>query len=405
MDEIKMFAEHPPPDPAYPQGAKSAARGRLLEEAAGNRRRFAFPRAGWQAVAAFGVTVALVGGVTVGLSLNTPAPTRGSTGGGDAMAGAVVATPYTGQTGQELEPKPGQYVVVESETMFVMESKDADRQKQPDSYLYRTKRRTWQSYDGSAPGLLRVSDLPPQQFADRPLPPRSQRMAGRNFAISPDCAHWPEGFRPDYAYLSTLPTDGAMMREVLYKRVTGDVDREVGAFTQVRELVTENYLPRPQRTALFEAVMSLPGVERTEGVKDGDGREGVAFGMVSDGVNHQLVFDPQTFMFLGERQTAASEKNPHSVPVGTVLGLSTQQKISVADELPKVENVLKDSTCEMGMPPATDGPVPATDGPTPAPMTAPEQAPAPASTDPAAPKGGATPIPNDPMATKESKQD
>jgi hypothetical protein len=66
-DEIVPFADGRPAAPAYPPHAREAARRRLLSEAAGPRR-FRLPRLGWQAVGAFGLTVALVGGVGVALS-------------------------------------------------------------------------------------------------------------------------------------------------------------------------------------------------------------------------------------------------------------------------------------------------------------------------------------------------
>src|SRR6185437_14293122 len=93
-DEIKLFTDGRPAAPAYPSQAREAARRRLLDEAAGGGGfRLRFPRLGWQAVGAFGVTITLVGGVGVALSSRT----------------APVATPGAAATASVADTQPAQF--------------------------------------------------------------------------------------------------------------------------------------------------------------------------------------------------------------------------------------------------------------------------------------------------------
>ncbi|GII65243.1 hypothetical protein Skr01_53280 [Sphaerisporangium krabiense] len=337
-DEIQQFTDARPSAPSYPEQARRAARDRLLAEATG-RGRVWRPRFGWQAAGAFGLTLALAGGLGVALS-SRPGPA--------ATPGAMTVTSSANVTapGQmaELDPRPDQFIVFESETMNLTEVM-GDSQT-TGRYLYRTYRKFYQSADGHR-GLLWIEGRSPRQLPGRPLPEEAAQWKGGGWnEIAAYCADWPASTRRDYAYLRTLPATPAAMRALLYTRDGGDRPADEAAFDRFGELMRETYMPQAQRQALFEAAKAVPGVEEASGVKDSAGREGVALGRVIDGVLEQRILDPKTFMLLGERGTVVDAKAADA-PAGTVLTWTAQVKVSVVDRLPDVKDATKDSKCEM----------------------------------------------------------
>ncbi|WP_181871596.1 CU044_5270 family protein [Sphaerisporangium album] len=369
-DEIQQFTDARPSAPPYPERARRAARDRLLDEAAGRRRSWR-PRLrpGWQAVGAFALTVTMVGGVAVALSswsqrsgpaAGAGAGTPGTADPASAATESVAVAPPV--QGAELNPRPGQYIAVESETMYTSESFGAAGIT--GRYLYRTHRKIWKSVDGNAAGLLWIEGRAPKKFPGWPLPAEAENWKGGGWnEIAGHCPSWPDDTRTDYAYLSKLPADPAAMRAYLYRTRGGD-NPDQQAFTTLGDTFLENYLPRAQRQALFEAAKTIPGVEEKAGVKDSAGREGVALGRVSRGILEQRIFDPETFMFLGERGTVVDAKIAEA-PAGSVLALTAQLKVSVVDALPEAKDASKDGSCEMTAEPASPSADPSPADPTP----------------------------------------
>ncbi|MFC4591422.1 CU044_5270 family protein [Sphaerisporangium corydalis] len=345
-DEIEIFTAGRPAAPPYPSEAREEARRNLLAE--GGRRRFRTPRFGWQAAGAFGLTVALIGGIALALP--------SWTGGSAARPGAAAtesASVASSQGMGELSPKPGQFLLFESETMYTAEYAGDSTGTDTARYLYRTQRKIWSSADGSAPGLLSITGLEPRALPGLPLPAEATRDERESWhQIAGHCPGSPDVFRTDYAYLSGLPSDGPAMRDYLYERDHGGQSADDGVFTAVGDLTRENYMPRAQRQALFEAAKTIPGVKVADGVKDAAGRAGVAVGREENGVLTQLVFDPDTFLFLGERGTVVDEKTGRA-PVGTVVALTAQLKVSVVDRLPEAEGAARDGSCDVQERPAT----------------------------------------------------
>ncbi|WP_433510996.1 CU044_5270 family protein [Nonomuraea sp. CA-143628] len=338
-DEIRMFADGRPAASPYPQEARAKARERLLREAR-EGRGFRLPKLGWQAAAAFGVTVALVGGVAVALSAQQP----------KLGVATSAATQSAAVSDGELQPRPGQFIVVASDTMYSSFSQANGKMTR---FLYRTHREIWQSADASADGVLLIAGLSPKPWPGEPLPEEAQKWKGESWMQLASCPDRLANFRVDYAYLSTLPNDPAAMRAFLYKRQAaqsggkeagkGEADRE--AFVVAGDLVRETYMPRAQRDALFEAAKEIPGVQVAEGVEDSAGRKGVALGRESQGILEQLIFDRDTHMLLGERHTVVDAKAA-GAPVGSVLALTAQLKVSVGDRLPEqAGKARKDSSC------------------------------------------------------------
>lgn len=346
-DEIQTFSDGRPAAPPYRSEAREKAREELLRAARG-QSGFRLPRLGWHAVAAFGVTVTLVGGVAVALS--------GAGEGGTDPASSVAVS-------GELEPRPGQFVLVESQTMY---SVTEVSQSSESRYLSTTKRKIWQSADGSADGLLSIETLAPKPWpGQNAVASIAKKEEGTEWFQLRACPSVLGNHLSYYSNLAKLPADQAGMRERLYADGGGDdgkdgkPDKDARAFTATGDLLRETYLPKAQRDALFEAARTIPGVEVAEQVQDGAGRTGVALGRVAaaQGVLEQLIFDPATHAFMGERHTVVDAATARA-PKDSVIALTAELKTSVVDELPKVDGrVQPDSSCEQPQPETTASPV------------------------------------------------
>ncbi|MFI7634286.1 CU044_5270 family protein [Nonomuraea sp. NPDC049400] len=327
-DEIRMFADGRPGVPPYGAEARARARERLLAEARGGGR-FRLPRFGWQAAAAFGATIVLVGGVAVAMSNQGPGGTNPATS---------VTQSASVSSSDELNPRPGQFIQIESDTMY--ESLTVGMKGGESRHLYRTHRKIWQSVDASADGLLLIEGREPQPWPGESLPKEAKKWQGSEWHTLPAC---PGPRQTDYAYLSTLPTDADGMRARLYEMSAAyvsdgkGVDGDRAAFDHVLDLVRETYMPKAQRAALFEAAKTIPGVQVAEGVADAAGRKGVAIGRVDpQGTLIQAIFDPATHLFMGERNTVVDDQRAQA-PKDSVLALTAQLKVSVVDELPQAQ--------------------------------------------------------------------
>ncbi|MGN9781778.1 CU044_5270 family protein [Nonomuraea sp. ZG12] len=357
--EFKDFADNPPAVPPYRPEARARARERLLREA---RRGFRFPRLGWQVVATFGVTITLVGGVAVALSAQ-------GTGTDQRISTATSVTSLAQQGFPELHPEPGQFILIESDTMYGFTAASAASAAKPTRHLYRTHRKIYQSVDGQAPGLLLIEQLEPKPWPGQELPENAHRLRGPTRSLLAACPDQLGDRRDDYSYLSTLPADPERMRERFYRDGAGDRDVAEAAFDAAGELVRETYLPRAQREAVFEAIKAMPGVEEARGVQDSAGRTGVALGRRSQGTLHQLIFDPATRTLLGERGTVVDAKVA-GAPVGSLVAHTAALRVMVVDKLPEVGDVEGDGSCTAQPVLEADTPSPSA-SPVPSPSVAP----------------------------------
>jgi hypothetical protein len=85
------------------------------------------------------------------------------------------------------------------------------------------------------------------------------------------------------------------------------------AFMTFTELLYQNHAPAMQ-AAVFRAAARIPGVELKTGVLDAAGRPGIAVARTDLGTREELVFDPQTYAFLGHNSIVA-EFDPASVRI------------------------------------------------------------------------------------------
>ncbi|WP_433248254.1 CU044_5270 family protein [Streptosporangium sp. CA-135522] len=237
----------------------------------------------------------------------------------------------------ELHPKPGQFLVFESQTMNP--SYGEGRDGRPERYLSRSKRKVWLPVKGdSTGGVIEAEELAPKPFPGWPIPPEARETVGRSGPEKlADFDQRAEFLRNDYAYVSRLPTDPAKMYEHLYTRLGHDPQADTEAWARVNGLLSEAYLPAAQRAALFRAAAAIPGVVSVDHAVDAAGRTGIAAARIDPvlGERHEYIFDRETYMYLGER-SVVTDADRAEAPVGTVLTSSAQLKVSVADHAPAV---------------------------------------------------------------------
>ena len=276
------------------------------------------------ATAAAAVVVAVVVQVTGG-----PAP-HGSSSDGLKMrpVSAVELLDNAALTAERtppLHPHPGQFIVYESVSTAAAYGADW-------RYLSRAKVTIWASVDATQEGATSSQVLPPQPYPGWPLPAAANDGVG-SIASHPNpiCdPHPADNIRTDYAYLSTLPTDPATMLTILKNRRSGDPSADNRAWTAAGDLIRASYLPPAQRAAVFQAAKLIPGVTLVPNVEDAAGRTGIAVARIDNtrGVRDELIFNPTTFQFQGERTfvvdpAKAETAVPVPVPTGKTPPVTT----------------------------------------------------------------------------------
>ncbi|MFI6903295.1 hypothetical protein ACIBKY_18675 [Nonomuraea sp. NPDC050394] len=301
-DEIRIFAEGRPAAPPYPEEARSRAREELVRAARGGRGGFRLPRLGWQSVAAFGVTVLLVGGVAGALARGEP---------------GMVASPGG------LDARPGQYIVVETqgtEEGVVQAWFGAEGR-----VMKQVKRQVWLTASGTEAVYVRTERLPsPSSPGQATPPPEQPRTTWLRLA---ECPEW----------LPIVAPDPAAVRAQLAKPDgASNGDPAAAAFDRARVMIVERYLTKEQLDTLIAELKAIPGVRVADGVADGAGRTGIGIGLVYGGALRQLIFDPVTSQYMGLRNTVVDAKEARA-PEGSVVGLTAQLGMRVVDSLPEVD--------------------------------------------------------------------
>lgn len=122
---------------------------------------------------------------------------------------------------------------------------------------------------------------------------------------------------PDGKFLASLPRD----TDALYDRMRADTDGrgrdpDLEMVVYVSDLLRTGLVPADLRASLYRALAKVPTLEITEQVANLDGVPGTAYGISAEGVRHDVIVDPATGQFIGERQV--TEQGFDNLPAGTV---------------------------------------------------------------------------------------
>jgi hypothetical protein len=232
----------------------------------------------------------------------------------------------------------------------------------PKSFHYRTPydNETWWAPDGvlrtrqsfGRPRFLSPADRDVWVANGRPeLPGPSVHIDEEGPGISDRSDGW---LPMTYEQIIKLPTDPAQLSDVLSERLYAgqpvascpvplgpdgrcphrpvtDLDR----YGAIVFLLTHYPLPAQLRSALYQALTRLDGIELIGEVTDLAGRRGVGvtIGPTEEKLPRRtvLIFDPATGRLLGTRSVLAAEVPGTRLPPGTVMEESTFVEMSVVD--------------------------------------------------------------------------
>ncbi|MER5632285.1 CU044_5270 family protein [Streptomyces nitrosporeus] len=243
--------------------------------------------------------------------------TEGLGGTVDRISGAAVRE-------QLPDPRPGQFIYIESEVSWLTISEDADTGKS-ETYVQKLHpRQVWMSPDGRKGWLIEPGNGTTSE----------EGMTLEGDGETPE----PSLNAPSYDYLKTLTTDPDVLLKKIYEETEGQGNSpDQQAFTTIGDLVMEQLLPAELTSALYRAAAKIPGVVVVKDTTDAAGRHGIAIARTDEtsGDRTEWIFDPKTFSYLGER--TVQMRDAEGIKAGTVIGHTAITERAVVDgmkELP-----------------------------------------------------------------------
>lgn len=207
--------------------------------------------------------------------------------------------------------KPGQYLLVTRRQMSIGFGQLAGGR----TVTFRTREltETWIPGDPSKPWVLRTTGEPEEYFT-----PEDERAAqaegasvepGTELRRARDGAFYgpiqPSWQTPTREFLAALPRDPGQLLRRIYEDSRGQGSSPDGeALVYVGDVLRSELVPADLRAALFKAATLIPGVEVTARQANLHGRSGVGVGRYEDvdGTRTELLFDPDSGEFIGERE-------------------------------------------------------------------------------------------------------
>lgn len=177
----------------------------------------------------------------------------------------------------------------------------------------------------------------PAETADNGLDPRSiypswtrQSECG-DFLNGGGCERSGSWQDPSPAFIAGLPNDPKALRALLTEAVG---DKSPAIFEAAADALKTGLLPANVRANLYAAISRLPGLTLTEDQANLDGQAGTSLGVDDGTVRHDIIIDPQSGAFIGERQIATAQFGP--APAGTLLAsTSVTDSVVAASDVPR----------------------------------------------------------------------
>ncbi|RKT51798.1 CU044_5270 family protein [Saccharothrix australiensis] len=154
---------------------------------------------------------------------------------------------------------------------------------------------------------------------------------GEFFAPSPErrCAEAGSWQHPTAEWQAGLPTDP----DALFERLAADAPDDRGdaeLLVYAADALRSGLIGKDVRATLYQALAKLPGLEVSEQRANLDGRTGTALGIDDGSRRQEIIIDPETGRFIGERQVATDDSG--GFKAGTVLTF-TSVTTGVADAI------------------------------------------------------------------------
>jgi hypothetical protein len=127
--------------------------------------------------------------------------------------------------------------------------------------------------------------------------------------------------RPNPRWLAGLPRDP----QQLYDRLRADAPRNSRGDAEVlvyaADALRSGLVPADLRAALYRALAKLPGLEITDQQANLDGRVGIAYAMRDGNTRQEIIIDPATGEFIGERELTTRDLD--GMPASTVMSYTS----------------------------------------------------------------------------------
>lgn len=137
------------------------------------------------------------------------------------------------------------------------------------------------------------------------------------------------------AFYATLPRDPAALYAKLQAMTKGRGSTPAVMFHFGTEILRAGLMPAELRAQWYRALAKIPGITVLAAEANLDGRTGVALGLDDRHEIRQLIIDPVTGQFIGERQVAGAEPDQPWIKPGTEIGASAITT-KIADHLGEV---------------------------------------------------------------------
>jgi len=338
MDEITLVTAIAPPAPGLPAAVRDAARATLLAEIAtereagtipdratvpGSRYRTAGPRS--RRLVRWGIVGAALSAAVASAVIMLPSvlarppssPTPSSSPAPrvspPATAAAVLLRAARATAAvPDLHPRTDQFIYTESVSRYVTQH----------NRLFVT--RAWLSADGWHGGLILQRWASGKRWYHGFGQPDCLTLPHSNWNYQANCPLPP-------AYVTHLPrTVKAMKRYLLGSGATGQGTQQ--AVDAIMAIASDYQYLVPHRASalMFRALSQIKGIRVIGHATTLAGRKGIAVAAYdpSRGTLDELIFDPKTYLYIGDSQIAL---NSTSMPRGTVNG-NAVQRIAVVDK-------------------------------------------------------------------------
>jgi hypothetical protein len=135
-----------------------------------------------------------------------------------------------------------------------------------------------------------------------------------------------------YESLSTLPADPGALRRWAYglaENITGaGVTDDGDVYAIFNGMLRDNLMPPELEAAIFRALKDVPGVTVSE--IQVSGRPALALAQTEDWLEEELLLDPRTYAYLGERSTVVRDATLSPEKAGNATGrISKGHKVVV----------------------------------------------------------------------------
>jgi hypothetical protein len=135
---------------------------------------------------------------------------------------------------------------------------------------------------------------------------------------------------PSAEFLASVPRDPRQLYDLLrHKPMPVAMSDASWVMNRVSATLSSGRAPADLRAALYRALALLPGLQVTERVANLDGHQGTALGLTENGERHDLIIDPATGQYIGERTVHMSDD--YDLPPGTIVSYTSVSNPVVVD--------------------------------------------------------------------------